>query len=354
MKNLSQYKHWYLVTVSILVTALDSVPKLAIYFSGRPFRPMLYGHEGNFYFTFVVLIVDTLLSSLLFSYLNYYWRGNSFIPLKNRFKRAFVLILLNILFITLFVTAKVYFYHLMFSAALVHKILLSFLVKTFMICMISFVSGYILFLIIKSKIIEIENLKLRRENIEAQFKTLKDQLNPHFLFNTLNSLSSVIRLSDKQESLTFVDKMSEVYRYILESNEYKLISIERELNFLNAYLFLLQKRFGSNLEIEINIDEFVKSFFIPPMTLQILVENAVKHNKVISISHLKISIYNLGDYLIITNNLQKKLSKEGYGIGLGNLRNRYKLISDGEIIITEADNNFTVKLPIIKDEGINY
>lgn len=347
MKNLTQYKHWYLITVSLLVTTLESIPRIAMHLSGETFKPKLYGTEYHPSFTLFVLIADTLLSSIAFSYFNYSVRENTLFPGLPKWLKRVSIVLFSLAIIAVFTSFKSNLYEIIFDAPLTKRLQLIFLIKTVFIFLISLISTYILYLIIKSRIIEIENLKLKRENIEAQFTSLKDQLNPHFLFNTLNSLSSVIRLGEKSESLTFVDKMSEVYRYILESNEYKTIEVDKELYFLDAYLFMLQKRFGNKLNVKINLSDETKRRHIPPMALQILVENAVKHNKISTDKPLTIWVVDNDMHIVVSNILQKKNSEVGYGIGLANLRNRYRLLMDEDIEIHETDTMFMVKIPVI-------
>ena len=348
MKNLSQYKHLFLLTVSFLITALDSIPRIVIYMSGEVFRPKAFGYEPHPAFTLYYLLADTLISSLIFAYINYSWRDKILFKRLDNRRKMLAVILMNLLLIVAFTVSKIFVYNAIYATSVTPRLYLLFILKTIFLCSVGLLTSYILFLIVKTKIFEIENLKLRRENMEAQLVSLKDQINPHFLFNTLNSLSSVIRLGEKQESLMFVDKMSEVYRYILESNDYKLIELQKEIEFLDAYIFMLGKRFGQKLKIDIKFDEGCTNCLLPPLALQILVENAIKHNKITEPAPLQISIFNKDDYLIVENNLMKKKSEGGYGIGLANLRNRYKLLVEKDIEISQSTDSFIVKLPIIR------
>ena len=213
---------------------------------------------------------------------------------------------------------------------------------------IAYVFAYIMNLYKKSKTAEIESIKLKEEKMRAELASLKEQISPHFFFNTLSSLSSIIRLNEKNESLEFVDNLSEVYRYILESNQNDLVKLKDELEFLNAYLFLLDKRFGKKLILEVDISPGLYETSIPPMALQLLAENAIQHNTITSLAPLKIRIFTENDMICVQNNLQKKVPGESMGIGLPNLVKRYQLIASKEIIINENTNNFSVKLPIIK------
>jgi len=208
--------------------------------------------------------------------------------------------------------------------------------------------AYVLSLYQKSKKTEIENVQLKEEKMRAELSSLKEQISPHFFFNTLNSLGAVIRTETKSESLDFVENMSRVYRYILESNQHDLVKLKDEIEFLNAYYFLLKKRFEKKLILEIDISPDLYETSIPPMALQLLVENAIQHNMITNSSPLKINIYDENGMICVQNNLQKKVGNESMGIGLPNLLKRYQLIADRDILINEIEDSFIVELPIIK------
>jgi two-component system, LytTR family, sensor kinase len=192
---------------------------------------------------------------------------------------------------------------------------------------------------------ETENLK--RENLAAQLNALRTQVNPHFLFNNLNTLSSIIP-EDPKQAVDFVQQLSKVYRHILEVKDEKSISLKDELDLMNAYTFLLKTRFGDNLAVNINISAEKMQKKIVPLSLQILMENAIKHNIVSSEKPLHIDVFAENGSLVISNNLQMKNQiNESTGIGLDNIRNRYKLLSDKPVKVTESETNFTVSIPLI-------
>lgn len=192
-----------------------------------------------------------------------------------------------------------------------------------------------------------EKEKLKRENLHASLNALKTQVNPHFLFNNLNTLSSVIP-ENPQQAVDFVQQLSKVYRHILEVRDEQSILLKEELDVLKAYAFLLQTRFGDNLDVSIDVPEEKLRRKIVPLSLQILMENAIKHNIVSSDKPLRIDVYTENGRLIVSNNLQKKNQvNESTGIGLDNIRNRYKLLGDGKVEVTENDSNFTVSIPLI-------
>ncbi len=190
--------------------------------------------------------------------------------------------------------------------------------------------------------------KLHTENITSRFEALKSQVNPHFLFNSLNSLSDLV-YEDADLAAKFIKQLSEVYRYVLDSREKDLVPLDEELKFLHSYLFLQKIRFGEKLQFEVNLPNS-SALQIPPVSLQILAENALKHNIVSQEDPLRISIFQEGNYLIFRNNLQKKtvLKEESAGIGLANIEARFEILSHQKVQIEEAGGYFTVKLPLIK------
>ncbi len=188
---------------------------------------------------------------------------------------------------------------------------------------------------------------LKRESLQAQLNALKTQVNPHFLFNNLNTLSSLIPENPKH-AVDFVQQLSKVYRHILEVKDEKSILLKDELEVLTAYTFLLKTRFDKNLEVHIRVPQNKLKDKIVPLSLQILMENAIKHNIVSSEKPLHIEVFTDNGNLVVSNNLQmKKQISESTGIGLDNIRNRYKLISEKPVNVTESETNFTVSIPLI-------
>ena len=193
-----------------------------------------------------------------------------------------------------------------------------------------------------------ESAELKQKNMETQLDALRSQVNPHFLFNSLNSLSSLIQ-SNPAQAVDFVHKLSGVYRYLLQSNDKKLIKLQEELDFLHAYLYLLQTRFGKALRCSVNVDPVCFDYLIPPLTLQPLVENAVKHNIVSVDQPLSLEIYTADKKIVVKNNLQKRKSPVvSHHIGLVNLLSRYALVTKDEVTISETSEAFVVNLPLIK------
>jgi sensor histidine kinase YesM len=198
---------------------------------------------------------------------------------------------------------------------------------------------------------------LQNELSQIKFEVLKSQINPHFMFNSLNVLSSLIN-KDIKKAQQFIDEFSHIYRYVLETIEQPVATVNKELNFTRSYLFLQQIRYGNNLSYSINVSAELLDLFLPPLSLQVVLENALKHNIINQSKPLRIELFNEGPFLIIKNNIQPKLSKGiSTGLGLKNLIKRYSLVSNKEPVFMVETKHYVAKLPLINsedDERINY
>ena len=193
----------------------------------------------------------------------------------------------------------------------------------------------------------VQQEKLKREQLALQYETLKSQVNPHFLFNNLNSLTSLIS-SNPEKAIDFVKKLSEVYRYVLDQKNHELVSLETELKFVESYIYLHKIRFGENLEVQIDVD--AKNFKVIPLSVQLLVENAIKHNEISDKKPLSIRLYTNDDqHLIVDNVLQKKSGSEGSGMGIQNISDRYGFFTDRKVLITFNSERFKVSIPLLTD-----
>jgi LytS/YehU family sensor histidine kinase len=190
--------------------------------------------------------------------------------------------------------------------------------------------------------------KLMKENFIARFENLKSQVNPHFLFNSFNALTNLV-YEDQDKAAKFIKKLSDVYRYVLDTRDHEVVSLEEEVDFLKSYVFLQQIRFGEKLKIDIQLNG-TKSM-VAPLALQMLIENAIKHNIVSEESPLTVKVYAADQYLTVENDLQKKiiLSEDKSGVGLDNIRKRYEFLTEREIVIQETTEKFIVRLPFITE-----
>ena len=197
------------------------------------------------------------------------------------------------------------------------------------------------------KTIAVENEALRSENILTRFEALKSQLDPHFLFNSLNTLQSLITL-DTEKAENYLQQLSSVLRYTLQNKE--VLSLEEELKCVRAYCEMMQIRYGENLKFEFQIDEKYNNYYVLPLSLQSLIENSVKHNVISSKQPLTVTLTTADDCVSVSNPIQAKTQpEESNGIGLVNLTERYRLKWNKEVEITNDGSTFCVKLPLIKN-----
>lgn len=219
--------------------------------------------------------------------------------------------------------------------------------KSAIIFVVLFFVGRILRLQLIQKESLMENEHLKQQNLQNELAALKNQIDPHFLFNSLNSLNSLLR--DNKVATDFVTKLSFMYRYILQSGDRNLVSIKEELKFLDSYIYLIKTRYRDRFEIEIAIDESYMEKEVPPLALQLLVENAVKHNEISETNPLHVKIYSKDDAIYVENKIRPRSTlAEGTGNGLLNLGKRYILLGKQEMTISTQNNNFCVKLPFLK------
>ena len=198
--------------------------------------------------------------------------------------------------------------------------------------------------------VEEESEALSRAGLQRQFDSLREQVNPHFLFNNLNSLITLIS-KDRDKADEFIEEMSLVYRYLLRNNRGNLTSLREELRFIESYNHLLRTRFGEGFQPEISVSRTALDLQLPPMTLQLLVENAVKHNVVSLQSPLQLQIAVIDGSLVVTNNIQRKSkAAPSTQVGLQNIRSRYSLLRQPDIRIEDDGSQFTVIVPLIPNE----
>lgn len=191
--------------------------------------------------------------------------------------------------------------------------------------------------------------KLKKESAVARYESLKSQVNPHFLFNSLNALTNLV-YEDQDKAAKFIKQLSEVYRYVLDTREKETVSMQEEIRFIKSYLFLQQIRFGDNLKVKLDLDN--ASGNVAPLALQLLLENAIKHNIISQESPLTVEMKIDNRFIWVENKLQRKsaMGENSSGMGLNNIRNRYAFLSNKEVIVKEDADKFSVGLPIIEVE----
>ncbi len=194
-------------------------------------------------------------------------------------------------------------------------------------------------------------LKLQKENLQSQFDVLKQQVNPHFLFNSLNVLTSLIRL-EPELAEKFTEHLAKVYRYVLENKDNELVTLSTEMSFLDAYIFLINIRFMDKVQVKINISDEMKNFKIIPLAMQLLIENAIKHNAMSKKSPLVINIFiDNNKFLNVVNNLQEREAHMiSTGVGLKNIQNRYRLLNNTVPVFEKTDTHFRALIPLVEEQ----
>jgi len=189
----------------------------------------------------------------------------------------------------------------------------------------------------------------KKESAIARYESLKNQINPHFLFNSFNALTNLV-YEDQDKAAKFIKQLSDVYRYVLDTREKEVVSLAEELRFIQSYLYLQQIRFGGNLRVNLNLNGSEGK--VAPLALQLLLENAIKHNVISVDDPLTIDVFEKDGFICVENNLQKKnrITESSSGLGLANIKSRYKFLTDKEIFISDAGGKFSIRLPIIKLE----
>jgi hypothetical protein len=284
-------------------------------------RMLLLLPAGVLFSTLVLFAARTLRSLLLFGDL-----GLSR-PIAGRFSFNNTLLTTNV-----------------YSAALVYGAM------GFLACLIVYEIAYHFF---KLRFTEKQRDKLANEKLQLELQQLKGIVNPHFLFNNLNSLSSLIA-DDPQQAEVFLDELTKVFRYLLRNNNTELISLREEMQFIHSYAHLLQTRYGRSLHLKIRLDEEAQEYRLPPLTLQLLIENAVKHNKMSKDTPLQVELFNEGNaMLVLRNNLAiKERSVESTGIGLQSINGRYSLLNHTGVAISKTESHFIVRIPLMEPEAL--
>ena len=299
---------------------------------------------------------STYFSVALFSFVSWFvlWMGNGLMAqyIEKRIswfdfplRRLVVGILTTVAYSTgavlLLLWSWEFFFHLSFGNY--YTIISYTLLITFVICFILYSRGFL----ISWKESAIRAEKFQKESIKAQYDSLKSQVNPHFLFNSLNALTNLV-YEDRDKAAKFIKQLSEVYRYVLDTRQLEVVSLEAELKFLRAYLYLQEIRFDKNLKVEINLTN--ENYKVAPLALQLLIENAIKHNIVSKDEPLTIKVYEENGFIAVENNLQKKSSVDESvsGIGLENIQQRYSFLTDKKVSIAEGEGKFVVKLPVLE------
>ncbi|MCD7970145.1 MAG: histidine kinase [Alistipes sp.] len=291
-----------------------------------------------FYLLFALIMLSILTSSMQRKKINFFWRG------------------------TICMAVAVVFYFL--SPSFHHKtgeifLLIngrnlfdpSVLTKLSFTLIITLLYGKIFQLIYQKQSVQLENELLKNENLQATYNTLINQINPHFFFNSLNSLSMLVREKYNEQALTYIDRLSETFRYIIQNGQSGGTTLEEELKFVDAYKYLLEVRYDGKLFFDIDVAPEYLGWTMPSLTIQPLIENIVKHNVITRKQPMRVSISTDSGSLLVRNPVYPKIHDgDPTGIGLQNLSHRYKLLTGRDITVTNDGQKFTVELPLTEPE----
>jgi LytS/YehU family sensor histidine kinase len=270
--------------------------------------------------------------------------------IENSKKRLIIQSILSVLFTSSAIFPIMYLLHqLRFGDGQIvnHKMIEIFppaLLFTFALLAVKIGSEF--FSSLKNSLIETE--KYKTESANAQLQNLKNQLNPHFLFNNLSVLTSLV-YKNQDKAADFINELAKVYRYVLDTKNSELVPLQEELDFINHYIFLQKIRFEDSISFEIKIEESKKSDYLLPMCLQMLVENTIQHNETSQANPLKVLIYTDNDSLVIENPiLSRSHISESTKTGIKNIKQRYSFFTDKKVIVSNNGKVFKVILPLIQ------
>ena len=284
------------------------------------------------------------------------WLGNGYLAgvldeilpwRKNPLKRLIISTITTIFYSTIIIVLINFLFNVFYFGQSIedYKIPINFV---FIVLIVTFVISLVMHSISffkewKNAILREEKLKLNV--LELEYASLKNQLSPHFLFNSLNALTSLVANND--DAVKFIKNLSDVYRYLLEHKDNEIINLSTEIEFVKSYIYLHKIRFGDNLKANINIENY--KYKVVPLSIQLLIENAIKHNIVSEDEPLFIEIYNTKDYIVVENNLHlKNMINNSSKIGLENIKKRYNHLTEKKVIIEKSNEKFIVKIPLLE------
>ena len=212
---------------------------------------------------------------------------------------------------------------------------------------VSLLYGRIYTLISQRQTVVVENERLKNENLTTRYNMLVGQINPHFLFNSLNSLAMLVREKQDGKALFYIDQLSYAFRYIIQNGQSTLITLREELKFAEAYSYLFKIRYADKLFFDVDVADEYLDWQLPTLSLQPLIGNAVKHNTITRSNPFHVSIRTEGPWLVVSNpKIPKQTPEPSTGIGLNNLNNRWRLITGREVEIIDTDREFAVRMPL--------
>lgn len=341
---IKQVKHTQIIRVALLLALLISLPRTiylynmitegAIDFSGKWVVDFLYRYVLFFFFSWVILELNTNVGYLKFK--------------GSHIARMVLMLVADIVVLILFLKLFGHFFYYVMGIEMDSKERGFTKFNYIFFLIVLFFIARVLRLQVDQQESRIENERLKQQNLQNELNALKNQIDPHFLFNSLNSLTSLIR--ENKTATQFVKKLSYMYRYILQSGDSDLVSIREELKYLDSYAYLMETRYRDRLHIDVNINEHCLEEKVPPMALQLLVENAVKHNEISGSNPLTVNIFDKNGSLFVENVIRPRTNlADGTKNGLANLQKRYEILLKEKLTVRTVDNVFSVELPLTKE-----
>ncbi len=345
---------WLIILGAVLITVLANIGLLNRYHELSQIQVSTAAREEEYWFLWKIGFVGVfseLVILIVFIFYNYSWKSYLIPDTFNRRQQLLLITGSNLVllagFIYLDFLVSKYATKVISESTITGDYVQNYLINHASIFIIAIIAPYILLRMEKIRAIELNLVKLQEEKAKAELAALKEQISPHFFFNTLSTLSTIVRNESKENGLEFIQDISKTFRYTLKEAKADLVTLRQELDFISTYIYILQKRFGEKLQFEMDILDSDWSSYIPSMSIQLLIENAIQHNVMTHNMPLKITIYTNGQLISVNNNLQEKEHVESFGLGLNNLNNRYKLLSGREITITRDSVSFSVQLPLL-------
>ncbi|HEX6224108.1 MAG TPA: histidine kinase [Chryseolinea sp.] len=335
-------KHKIALSISFVIALLFTLPWATVIEQSRfgGFNEADSNPLARVVFMFLTVFAASL---ILFDY-NFFWKRWS-ADKKPRY-HIMITMAVNLLAVLLISIVCVAVASAIFHIKAVRTYFIFYLFRNLTIAVVVVLVSYVVELVERLRQEKIELLTLQRQNIETELAALKTQIDPHFLFNTLTTLSSLARANSK-ETISFIDHMADTFRYMLENRTQKVVTVKDELSFLQSYLFMMKKRFEEGFQVNIDVRDEHLARLIPQFALQTVFENAMHHNIVSAREPLRIELTCNHDSITVRNNLKAKKSSKGHGVGLDNLAQRYWLMGKKKIQVVKDENSFSITLPLL-------
>lgn len=336
--NIKQVKQTVIFRAAIIVSLLISVPRILSFYdiTDQISEDLVSISPKDIGLRFLAV--------LTFSWAILQFNTNTRFRYANWSKSAqwFATIVINLIILIVAVELLLFVYPILIKQTIEGlEASLFYIIYSLVLLVLFFLSGILRYQIVHRED-TIEKELLKQQSLENELTALRNQINPHFLFNSLNSLNSLVREND--DATKFINKLSFMYRYILQSSDRNMVTLQEELKFLESYIYLIKTRYRERFFIEINIDDSLLNKCIPPLGIQVLVENAVKHNEISENNPLTVKVYTENDFICVENEIKPRLTlAEGTGNGLSNLNKRLYLLKKQHISISDSDNIFKVK-----------